>query len=284
MWKNPPPVPPSPMANVEDNLAIWDSGWDWSAGGEEWSAWWGGTPALWHGALLPRIHAFLPAATILEIAPGFGRWTQYLKDSCEQLVVVDLAERCIEHCRERFANSPNIDYHVNDGRSLDMVEDGSIDFVFSFDSLVHVELDVLDAYVSQLAAKLTPEGAGFFHHSNIGEYGAISKLTRRVREPALRKLIDRGVLIDLYAWRAESVTAELFAQRCEAAGLSCVSQEKINWEHGPYLTDSLSMFTRRGSRWDRPRKVRSNPLFRRDARRMVELYAASSFSEGREAR
>lgn len=266
------------MANIEDNLAIWDSSWDWSAGGEEWSASWGGTPALWYGTLLPRIHAFVPTGTILEIAPGFGRWTQYLKELCDQLVVVDLAERCIENCRERFADSTNIEYHVNDGRSLEMVEDGSIDFVFSFDSLVHVELDVLDAYVSQLAAKLKPDGAGFIHHSNIGQYGPISKLTRRVKEPALRKLIDRGALIDLYAWRAESVTAELFAQRCEAAGLACVSQEKINWEHGLYLTDTLSVFTPRGSRFDRPRKVSRNPRFRHDARRMAELYAAQPSS------
>lgn len=265
------------MANVEDNLAIWDSSWDWSSGGEEWSASWGGTPALWYGALLPRIHAFLPTATILEIAPGFGRWTQYLKGACEQLVVVDLAERCIDHCRERFADATNIDYHVNDGRSLEMLEDGSVDFVFSFDSLVHAELDVLDAYLSQLAAKLKPDGAGFIHHSNIGEYGTISRITRRVGEPALRKLIDRGALIDLYAWRAESVTAELFAKSCETAGLSCVSQEKITWEHGPYLTDSLSLFTRQGSRWDRPRTLKRNPLFRREARRMADLYAASSF-------
>ncbi|MEK6280890.1 MAG: hypothetical protein AABN95_11100 [Acidobacteriota bacterium] len=29
---------------------------------------------------LPRIHPFIPVGTILEIAPGYGRWTHYLKD------------------------------------------------------------------------------------------------------------------------------------------------------------------------------------------------------------
>ena len=29
----------------------------------------------WFGLIFPRIHAFLPTGTILEIAPGFGRWT-----------------------------------------------------------------------------------------------------------------------------------------------------------------------------------------------------------------
>ena len=240
------------MADVDHNLAIWSSNWDWSQRGDEWSWWWGDTPALWTAVLLPRIHAFVPTGSILEIAPGYGRWTQFLKDLCEHLTIVDLTEGCIEHCRERFADATNIEYHVNDGRSLEMVEDGSIDFAFSFDSLVHVEEDVLGAYVDQLARKVPSR---FF-------------------EP----LVRRGVLINLPAWRAESVTAELFADRCEQAGLSCITQEKVSWEFGRYVIDTFSFFTPRGSRWDRPRRVLRNPLFVREAARARELYARESFT------
>ena len=28
-------------------------------------------------------------------------------------------------------------YHLNDGRSLEMIPDGTIDLIFSFDSLIH---------------------------------------------------------------------------------------------------------------------------------------------------
>ena len=31
----------------------------------------------------------------------------------------------------RFADATHIDYHINDGRSLDMIEDRSVDFAFS---------------------------------------------------------------------------------------------------------------------------------------------------------
>ena len=261
------------MASIAENAALWEDRWDWSPGGDEWSAWWGGTEALWFGAVLPRIHAFLPAPAILEIAPGYGRWTQFLKDYCERLTVVDLTARCIDHCRERFADATHIDYHVNDGRSLEMVPDGSIDFAFSFDSLVHVEADVIEAYLGQLAAKLRPDGVGFIHHSNIGAYRALTALARRTPESIRLPLVNRGAMIDVYAWRAESVTADLFAESCEHAGLSCIAQEKISWERGPYLTDALSVFTPRGSRWDRERAVLSNPLFRREAGRMARLYA-----------
>jgi SAM-dependent methyltransferase len=265
------------VADTTKNIEVWQTTWDWSERGDEWSAWWGGTEALWYGALLPRVHAFVPTGTILEIAPGYGRWTQYLKGLCERLVVVDLAERCIEHCRERFADDTNIEYHVNDGRSLAMVEDGSIDFAFSFDSLVHVEADVLEAYAGELARTLKPDGIAFVHHSNIGHYRALTALARRAPGRALPRLVATGAAIDVFAWRAESVTAESFAAACEAAGLSCVSQEKINWQAGLYLIDTLSLITPRGSRWDRPRRVVTNPLFAQEAKRMARLYAASSF-------
>src|SRR6266550_6857049 len=65
--------------------------YDWKDAGEEWSAPWGTSAAQWFGAILPRVRAFLPAETILEIAPGFGRWTYYLKDYCQELWIVDRA-------------------------------------------------------------------------------------------------------------------------------------------------------------------------------------------------
>jgi SAM-dependent methyltransferase len=261
------------MADVQKNLEVWESGWDWSNAGEEWSASWGGTHALWFGTLLPRIHPYLPTGIILEIAPGYGRWTQFLKGACERLVIVDLAERCIEHCRERFADADNIDYHVNDGRSLAMVEDGAIDFAFSFDSLVHAEADVLEAYLHQLARKLKPDGVGFIHHSNAGRYRRLGRLAVRLPETVRRPLVNRGALPDIYAWRAESVTAEWFADCCQRVGMACVAQENISWERGRFLTDALSLFTPRGSRWERPLAVTRNPHFRREAHRLARLWA-----------
>jgi hypothetical protein len=56
-----------------------------------------------------------------------------------------------------------------------------------------------------------------------------------------------------------------------------VAQEKVNWERGSYLIDAFSVFTPRGSRWERPRAVVNNPLFRAEAKRMARLYAETSF-------
>jgi SAM-dependent methyltransferase len=260
---------------LDEIRATWDSEAGWTAGGDEWSGAWGGTEPLWWGTLMPRIHAFVPAGRILELGPGHGRWSQFLAELCDELILVDVAERCIDACRERLAGAAHVSYHVGDGRSLPMVVDESVDFAFSFDSLVHAEADVMGAYAGELARTLAPNGVGFLHHSNMGEHSRAAAFARRVPDRLRRRLTVRGALVNVYGWRAESATAALFAEQCERAGLACVSQELIAWQYGRWLTDAISVVTRPGSRWDRPRTVLRNPRFMDEARgasRLARLY------------
>lgn len=267
------------MPSVDENKRWWDTGYPWQQGGDEWSRAWGGVDMHWHAAILPRIHAFVPAASILEIAPGYGRWTQYLKDLCQHLTIVDLSDNAIAHCRERFADSANIAYHVNDGSSLAMVADSSIDFVFSFDSLVHVEADVMRAYVLQIAGKLSRDGVAFLHHSNLGEHTRYFRTLDKVPprgHPLLRKM---GVEYRTH-WRASSMTAELLRGFAEEAGLVCIGQELMGWGGGKRLIDAISVLTRPGSRWARPLRILRNDDFVRNISviaRLAPLYAADSF-------
>jgi SAM-dependent methyltransferase len=266
------------MPSLTENICNWSTAEVWSTSGEEWSQWWGGTPALWAGALWPRIHAMLPTGSILEIAPGHGRFTQYLKDLCERLAIVDLMPSCIERCRRRFAGERHITYHVGDGRSLPMVPDRSVDFVFSFDSLVHADPEVIGGYLQELAAKLKPDGIGFIHHSNAGALKLASAASRRIPRRYFDPLVRRGIAVHLGAWRDGEMTAGLFRRQCASVGLACVAQELVSWEHGAYLLDCFSVFTPCGSRWQRPLRVVRNPLFAAEGRRMARLYAGSSFA------
>jgi SAM-dependent methyltransferase len=269
------------MPDLQQNLATWNSSSSWSARGEEWSGPWGGSELQWWGTLMPRLHAFLPADTVLEIGPGHGRWTHFLKDQARELILVDLAETCIAACRERFAAAHNISFHVNDGRSLPMVRDQSVDVAFSFDSLVHAESDVLAAYTHELARTLKPDGIGFIHHSNMGALRRQAALARAVPQRLRPALTTRGAIVNLYAWRAPSPTAEWFAGACARSGLACIGQEKIAWEYGRFLTDVVSLVTPLGSRWARPNLIVENPRFVEQARGLAgaaRLYASDSFS------
>lgn len=162
------------MPSVEWNLQAWDKTYDWSREGEEWSDGIGGSRAQWFWWLLPRISSFLPARRTLEIAPGFGRWTSFLLEHVESLTAVDLAPRCVEVLRERFAGREHFQAFANNGYTLPMIADESIDFAFSFGSLVHVEMDVMASYLKELSRVLDPKGVAFLHHSNVAAVPNIS--------------------------------------------------------------------------------------------------------------
>lgn len=269
------------MPDLNENLATWNAASSWTARGDEWSGPWGGSDPQWWGTLLPRVHTFLPAQTVLELGPGHGRWTHYLKDRAQELIVVDLAESCISACRERFASAENIAFHVNDGRSLPMVESRSVDFAFSFDSLVHAEADVLQAYLQELSRTLKPDGVGFIHHSNMGALRRHAKRAGVVPQRLRPTLIKRGMIVNLHAWRAVTPTATAVARACEPNGLACIGQELIAWEYGRFLTDTISLVTPLGSCWERANVVVENPCFIAEARRLARtecLYGRSSFS------
>jgi SAM-dependent methyltransferase len=244
------------MPSLNENKQLWSGSYEWAEAGEEWSRFWGGSEAQWFGSIFPRLHAFVPVGTVLEIAPGFGRWTRFLRPLCDQMVLVDLSERCIDACRSRFGEDGSVEYHVNDGRSLEMVADASIDLAFSFDSLVHADADVIESYVSQLRHKLTADGVAFLHHSN---FAALSEGTENRH------------------WRSESVSGEIVCELAEDAGLSVVSQERINWGT-PHLSDCISVLASAGSRWERPTTIVDNSGFMSEARQIASwapLYTRS---------
>jgi hypothetical protein len=225
----------------------------------------------------------------LEIGPGFGRWSEFLADHCEKLILVDLSAKCIDACKKRFAGNPRISYYVHDGSSLEMIPDDSIDFVFSFDSLVHVEDDVIKKYIGQLSKKLSQNGVGIIHHSNLGEYKSyfsflqwIHRIVGRGKSgpgkddvspfkkqtPTLLQkgglLLMRLGLIDNWNSRAMSMTAVKFEQYAREAGLQCISQEVINWAT-KRLIDCISVFTRKDSRYARENRILRNPNFMKEA-------------------
>ena len=286
------------MPTVEQNLFLWGKADGWKDDGDKWSVKWGGTELEWWTSIFPRIRQFVPASTILEIAPGFGRWTQFLKGFCQQLIAVDVSPACIERCKERFASDPHVHCYVNDGKSLPMVEDASVDFAFSFDSLVHVEADVIAAYLDQLGKKLKPGGFAFLHHSNLRAYRNSIWLPKTIGRPQpigsdgdksapmsrglwLRrrlqsKLTDWG-LVNTFDNRAESMCAKVFREACDSAGLECRSQELVNWNHGPSLIDCFSVVTPSNGRPRKPPRLSRNPHFMDEAeraRRTAELYSS----------
>ena len=160
-----------------------------------------------------------------------------------------------------------------------MVPDNSVDFAFSFDSLVHAEQDVIDAYLEQLASKLTKDGVGFIHHSNIGEFSTLFSFIERL--PKGPKIAARmGIKTH---WRAFSMTAAKFESMSRRVGLQCINQELINWgSNRNRLIDCISVVAKLDSMWSRPGKIHKNPNYMQEANNISKispLYGLGSFEQ-----
>ena len=148
--------------NIEEQRK-WNNPEMWENGGHEWSGPFGNTENLWNKHLFDTLKDFR-GKKILEIAPGYGRITQFLSILASELLVIDLNEECIKKTKEKMGHHV-LAYFVNDGKSLTSIRDNSQDLVFSYDSFVHMHANVIEEYVKESHRVLKPGGHGYIHHS-----------------------------------------------------------------------------------------------------------------------
>ena len=88
-------------------------------------------------------------ATALEISPGRGLWTRELL-GFERLICVDTRQRVFVGLLETFGAQPNVSFCQSSGTDLPGIPPASIDFVWGFESIVHLQPSAIAAYLSSL--------------------------------------------------------------------------------------------------------------------------------------
>lgn len=151
--------------NIEEQRH-WNKENAFSEGGDEWSSRFGSTENLYNQILRDFVEKYCKGEG-LEVAPGWGRITEYLIPNCESLSIVDLNEYCISKCVNKFGSKIKA-YYVNDGKSLKSIPDNSMDFVFSFDSFVHIHFNVFSEYIKEFRRVMKENSHGVIHHSWLG--------------------------------------------------------------------------------------------------------------------
>lgn len=198
--------------NIEEQR-YWNKESSWTKDGHEWSEYFESTDKLWDKIIYPKIQPYLKGE-VLEIAPGFGRITDYLIDKVNNLTIVDLNEVCINKCKEKFGDKIK-NYYT--GKTLSIIEDESKNFVFSWDSFVHMNESVIRSYIYEIYRILKPGGYAFIHHSNL----------RGGNEKSFENISGRS-----------NMTPDLFKSIVEDASLIINNQEDIT----STITDTLTTF------------------------------------------
>jgi SAM-dependent methyltransferase len=93
--------------------------------------------------------------TALEIGPGGGRWTRYLLDF-SKVYAIDYHLELLRELQRNFRRQKNLEFVKNNGADFPGVPDKSIDFLFSFGALVHIELDIIQQYLYNIKRIVKP--------------------------------------------------------------------------------------------------------------------------------
>jgi len=222
--------------SIESNLRVWDVEHPWTLHGEEWrdqARRCGQDYEAWRRSLVDSLlRPGAAGADVLEIGPGHGRWSAELLGCCRRVWLVDLSPSCVEFCRQRFASSENVSYHVTDGRTLPAGLDGAIDFVWSYDAFVHMSIDVIASYLAEIHRVLRPGGRAVVHHAG--------RRHRALPLRGLRRLGRHGTLLYRFlsigldgcddGWRSD-VSGRSFERAARGAGL-VVERQSQCWAPG----------------------------------------------------
>ena len=228
--------------SIASNLKEWDRDHDWSEDGDEWKgqALLCGVPyETWKQSLIDSL--IVPNATgktVLEIGPGHGRWSASIVQVAKRVLLVDLSSNCIAYCQSRF---PGVECHVNDGGHLPADLSSQVDFVWSYDSFVHMDAEVIKSYFQELARVLKPGGRAIIHHAN-RRFLRLAFLRNwgRGGRKAYRWL-SQGWSTEGDGWRS-NVSAAMIARLAREAGLNV--EDQMQYWNGcgvPRFNDCISV-------------------------------------------
>ncbi len=228
-------MPDAVNVNILKNYVTWNDRYHWSADGDEWTgqaARCGIPYEAWKESLIERMIRPHVGQTrnVIEIAPGHGRWSEVLVPNSAFCTLVDLSSECLVKCRKRFASHSNVEYFLTTGTALPRYCTGQIDFVWSYDSFVHMAPEIVADYLGEIARVLRPGGLAILHHANISELSSHDQ----DKHPGWRSAVNNSVV-----------------QRFAARSSLIVERQFMYWDEDrkigvPNFGDSLTVLRRPG--------------------------------------
>lgn len=108
-------------------------------------------------------------ANVIDFAAGFGRnAARLLRNGSGHVTAVDVNADCIRAIESAFPPE-KVTAILNNGFDLDGLEDNCYTFLYTFDAMVHFDLEIVASYVPEFYRVLKPGAYAFIHHSNFSD-------------------------------------------------------------------------------------------------------------------
>lgn len=216
------------MPSIKKNFSVWEETFKSFLSqknfGDSWSEAWGSPLLQWYSMIFPRLYRYLPSTHIYEIASGLGRWSFFLQYYSSNITLSDISNESINFLKDRFKKNQNIKCYINDGKKI--ISDNKLDLVFTFDSLVHCDYEVIKSYVLEFKRLTKANSVFFLHHSNLAD--------------CLSKTRNSGH----NGWRSDDVSSQIVAKLCDENDLQVIYQEVFDWGSVKDYLDCISVIAK----------------------------------------
>lgn len=160
----------------------------------------------------------------LDYGCGVGRLSRALSARFEAVIGVDFSESMLEEARRANAGIANLRFERNDGRSLAMIADATVDFLYSVIALQHSPPGAQRAVIGEFARVLAPGGVAVFQTPSRPRVDTLSGLAfrllgNRVLNGPRRLVHGEGRVMEVHALPREEVVRLLEAGGLEVRGI-----------------------------------------------------------------
>ncbi|MEY8482214.1 methyltransferase domain-containing protein [Lachnospiraceae bacterium 48-21] len=171
-------------------------------------------------SLFRRMFGELNIKRVVELACGRGRHVPFYIQYAQEILLVDILQKNIDYCKERFREESKIKYYINNGYDFGSMRAETYTALFTYDAMVHFEMMDIFQYLKETRRILIKGGRALFHHSNNTE--------------------DYRITFSTATHGRNYMSKDLFAYMANRAGLKVLEQQVFDW-NGVVNLDCLTL-------------------------------------------
>jgi len=149
----------------------WDDRPDLNLGVETLGEEWGGVEFAEHIVDDVAAPYLGPEVDVLELGCGGGKFSRRLRPQSRRLVCADISADMLARTRAKVGEGDDVEFLQLNGRDFGGVPDASIDFIYSYDVLLHLQPQNVFSYLRDARRILRPGGIFMIHAINLAAPG-----------------------------------------------------------------------------------------------------------------